>query len=58
MLIFKTGPELISILDSLSPELYEQKLPYVKENFETAKNHCQLDDKVYKAISGAIKNVK
>tara|TARA_A100001515_G_scaffold132210_1_gene120481 strand:- start:66 stop:992 length:927 start_codon:yes stop_codon:yes gene_type:complete len=58
MLIFKTGPELISILDSLSPELYEQKLPYVKENFETAKNHCQVDDQVYKAINGAIKNVK
>ena len=57
MLIFKTGPELISILDKLSPQLYKNKLPYVKENFEIAKKHCQLDDKIYEAVKEVINNV-
>jgi len=54
MLIFNTGPELISILDSLSSELYKSKMRHVKENFEIAKEHCQIDDKVYNAIIAAI----
>ena len=58
MLIFNSGPELISILDSLSLELYESKIEHVQENFEIAKKHCQLDDKVYNAIAGAIENVR
>ena len=58
MLIFKTGPELISILDNLSPQLYESKLSFVKENFEIAKKHTHLDDKVYEAILRGIKNDK
>lgn len=58
MLIFNSGPELISILDSLSTELYESKMKHIQENFEIAKKHCQLDDKIYNAIAGAIKDAR
>ena len=44
MLKFKTGPELFDILDNLSPEEYQKRLPAVKENFEIAKNYCSMDD--------------
>jgi Glycosyltransferase family 10 (fucosyltransferase) C-term len=36
---FKTQEELISIIDSLSFETYQEMLPYVQENFETAKKY-------------------
>jgi len=33
ILSFQTQEELDSIIDSLTPELYEQMLPYIKENY-------------------------
>jgi hypothetical protein len=44
ILQFNTGPELMSILDSLSEDLYTSKLEYVKENFEIAKKYVSMDD--------------
>ena len=41
---FSTGPELIKILDSLSDDLYQNKLQYIKENFEIAKKYVSMDD--------------
>jgi hypothetical protein len=34
----------MSILDSLSEDLYTSKLEYVKENFEIAKKYVSMDD--------------
>jgi len=44
ILQFNTGQELMSILDSLSEDLYNSKLEYVKENFEIAKKYVSMDD--------------
>ena len=55
MLIFNTPAELKNILDNLSIKTYEQMLPYVKENFETAKLYSHWDDTLYKIISKEIR---
>ena len=44
ILQFNTGQELISILDSLTPALYESKMEAIKENFELAKKYVSVDD--------------
>ena len=44
ILRFNTGPELVEILENLTPELYEQKLEFVKENFELSKKYVSMDD--------------
>jgi hypothetical protein len=44
MLKFETGPELFKILDNLSEELYDEMLPYAKNNFEIAKKYVCVDD--------------
>tara|TARA_A100001391_G_scaffold195356_1_gene172600 strand:+ start:184 stop:1107 length:924 start_codon:yes stop_codon:yes gene_type:complete len=44
ILRFETGQQLFDILDSLSEDLYNSKLEYVKENFEIAKKYVSMDD--------------
>ena len=44
ILSFETGAQLISILDSLSLDLYNDRLDAVKNNFEIAKKHVSMDD--------------
>lgn len=44
ILKFNNPAELIKILDNLSPELYYDKIEYVKENYELAKQYVSMDD--------------
>ena len=44
ILKFNSPAELIKILDNLSPELYYDKIEYVKENYELAKQYVSMDD--------------
>ena len=44
ILKFNSASELITILDNLSPELYNEKIEYVKENYELAKKYVSMDD--------------
>ncbi len=46
--MFETPFELKEILDNLTVELYHEMLPYVEENFETAKLYSHWDDTLYK----------
>ena len=54
ILRFNNPSELKKILDNLSMEQYHEMLPYVKENFELAKNYIYLDDTVHDIIIKAI----
>jgi hypothetical protein len=54
ILRFNSPAELTDILDNLSKDRYLEMLPYVKENYEIAKNHTQLDDLVLGAILSGI----
>ena len=42
MLIFNTLQECINILNTLTVEKYKEMLPYIKENFETAKIYTRF----------------
>ena len=44
ILKFNSASELITILDNLTPELYNEKIEYVKENYELAKKYVSMDD--------------
>ena len=46
ILRFTNPAELKEILNNLSFEQYNEMLPYVRENFETAKKHIHFDDLV------------
>lgn len=50
ILSFDTIEELYKILNKISMEYYESLLPYVKENFEIAKNIAGTDDQIAKKI--------
>lgn len=50
MFTFNTLEELGVILDSLTPQTYEDMLPYVMENFETAKKYQLVDDTIYNKL--------
>lgn len=54
ILRFNTGPELIKILDNLSEKEYYDRLEYVKENFELAKQYISMDDTFAKNLFKAI----
>jgi hypothetical protein len=47
---FSTIDELDSILESLTPELYQSKLKYVYENLELAKQYAVTEDWLFKNI--------
>ena len=47
MSYFNSVNELDDILKSLTPEKYQEMLPYVKINFEKAKNYQLLEDGIY-----------
>ena len=55
MLIFNGPEQLKQILDNLSFEQYQEMLPYVKENFDRAKDHIYFDDLVHDTIMAEIK---
>ena len=55
ILRFNNPKEFLNILNNLTMEKYQELLPYVKENFEIAKGHIQLDDRVCDAILGGIR---
>ena len=44
ILKFNTGAELVNILENLSEDLYNEKLEFVKENYELAKKYVSMDD--------------
>ena len=44
MLTLNTGPELFEILNNLSEDLYLGMMPYIEENYETAKKYVCVDD--------------
>ena len=41
---FNNASELVSILNQISPDLYNEKLEYIKENYELAKKYVSMDD--------------
>ena len=47
---FTTPQEFRHIMDNLTKEQYYEMLPYIRENFEIAKQHTQLDDLVFDTI--------
>ena len=47
MIIFKDVAEMDNILQSLDEDLYNQMLPYAKENFELAKQYILSEDWMY-----------
>tara|TARA_Y100000296_G_scaffold86822_1_gene128025 strand:+ start:1380 stop:2297 length:918 start_codon:yes stop_codon:yes gene_type:complete len=50
ILRFTTPQEFRHIMDNLTKEQYYEMLPYIRENFEIAKQHTQLDDLVFDTI--------
>jgi hypothetical protein len=50
ILSFRTGPELMEILESLSPDLYHDRLDAVRDNFERAKEYTRVDDNFFAVI--------
>ena len=44
ILRFNNATELLSILNNINPDLYNEKLEYVKENYELAKQYVSMDD--------------
>lgn len=50
VLRFKTGPELFSILEDLSFEKYKDMLPYIEDNYNTAKQFVNVDNGIAKNI--------
>jgi hypothetical protein len=58
ILKFNSGPELVEILDNLSVDLYKEKLEYVKENFELAKQYVSMDDTFAKNLIREVLDVK
>ena len=55
ILKFETGPELFEILNNLSEELYVEMLPYIRNNFETAKKYVCVDDVIAENIIKTLK---
>ena len=52
---FNTIQELEEILKNLSFEMYKNMIPHIKNNFEIAKKHQEIqDDQVFKIIKGEI----
>ena len=49
-IIFDSINDLDVILKTLNAEKYDEMLPYVKENFERAKNYVSTDDLIFKKI--------
>ena len=47
ILQFQTGPELVEILESLSPVLYEERFEYVKDNFDRVRAYNRVDDNLF-----------
>ena len=47
ILTFTTEQRFNQIITSLSDELYESMLPFVKENFNKAKRYQLLEDNLY-----------
>lgn len=39
--------DILSIVDKLNEETYQQMLPYVISNYETAKKYCSVEDFIY-----------
>ena len=50
ILSFDTGPELLDILESISPDLYHQKLEAVKDNLKRAESFFDSDDNLFAVI--------
>lgn len=42
ILVFDSIPECLDIINNLSEEKYQEMLPYIRENFETAKTYCDF----------------
>lgn len=50
LLSFNSVPELHTLLDGLSPQLYQSMLPYVTENVARVKEYAVTEDWMYKHI--------
>ena len=47
---FNSGPELLELINNLTPQDYYDRLEYIKENFEIAKKYKSVDDVLGKNI--------
>ena len=56
ILQFNTGAELVKILESLTPDLYDEKIEYIKENYELAKKYVSMDDTFARNLKKEILN--
>jgi hypothetical protein len=54
ILTFNTGPELIDILDSLSPQLYYDMFDHVQDNFNRVQKYNCIDDCVFNTIKSTL----
>lgn len=54
ILYFDTGPELLTILENLSPDLYKEKIEAVKDNLERSKEYFDSDDNLYDVIKKSL----
>ena len=41
---FNNGPELLDLINNLTPQDYYDRIKYIKENFEIAKKYKSVDD--------------
>jgi hypothetical protein len=51
ILIFNTLEELMSIVATISPELYDSRLSAIEENYQAVLKHYSVDDHIAEAIS-------
>jgi hypothetical protein len=46
-IVINSVEDMINVLNDLTPQKYEELLPYVKENFEIAKRFLTVEDYIY-----------
>lgn len=55
ILSFSTGPQLLKILEELTPEIYNERIEAVKDNFEIVKKYNRIDDNLFDVIKNTLK---
>ena len=47
---FTSADELVDIMNNLTPQMYQDRLEAVKENYETALKYLEQDDNLYEDL--------
>jgi len=55
ILTFSTGPELIDILENISPQLYYDMFDHVQDNFQRVQKYNCIDDCIFETIKETLK---